>query len=299
MLLASFTSGLMGNPGRQVGTPLRSTRKKPSKSLWRWVRRRCRSVKTRHCVWTWKDGHPVQQIGLSMEHAGRLARECQLNTLHPVSRRGRTARDLIRTWGPGINWNAMSSAAYGIMLANAFPAETDRTPETLKKTGKVTRLRDPQCYTLGIRRGDPRDGRRTSRWKTSKWWKWRQLLSSLSFSERCRLSRCAREFTARRNHHSDNYSRFPQIIIVDTGSNISLIHLIVCSSEARATSISHFGVTYDKLEIKGVQPVELHLNDTNYRYKFCVCSILTEAMGLSIRIFFGNECQIKFRKGRA
>jgi len=38
---------------------------------------------------------------------------------------------------------------------NALPAETDRKPETLPEAITVTRLRDPQCDTLGIRRGDP------------------------------------------------------------------------------------------------------------------------------------------------
>jgi len=55
---------------------------------------------------------------------------------------------------------------------------------------------------------------------------------------------------------------------VDTGSNISLIQPGVCSSEVRATSISRFGVTCDKLEMKGVQDVQVNLSDRNYLYKF-------------------------------
>ena len=54
----------------------------------------CKSVETRNFIWTRKDGDPVQQIGLGTEHAGRLARGCQLSTLHQVSRRDRTGRDL-------------------------------------------------------------------------------------------------------------------------------------------------------------------------------------------------------------
>jgi len=46
----------------------------------------------------------------------------------------------------------------------------------------------------------------------------------------------------------------------------------VCSSEVGSTSILHFGVMGDKLKIKGVQDVELHLNDRNYSYKFCLFS---------------------------
>jgi hypothetical protein len=124
----------------------------------------------------------------------------------------------------------------------------------------VTHLRDPQCDTLGIRRGDPRDGTRTSRWETNKGWNWRQLLSSLSFSKRCWLSHCAGVCTAKRTHHPGNYCRFPQIIIVDTSSSIFLIQSGVCSNEVRVTSISHSSVTCDKLRIKGVQAVEFHLN---------------------------------------
>jgi len=71
----------------------------------------CRCVETRHFIWTWKDGDPVQQIGLSTEHAGRLERGCRLSTLHPVSRRGRTGRDLPDTCGLLINRNSMSAAA--------------------------------------------------------------------------------------------------------------------------------------------------------------------------------------------
>jgi hypothetical protein len=46
----------------------------------------------------------------------------------------------------------------------------------------------------------------------------------------------------------------------------------VCSSEIRAISILHFGVTGGKMEIKSVEDVEFHLNDINYPYKFCLFS---------------------------
>lgn len=88
---------------------------------------------------------------------------------------------------------------------------------------------------------------------------------------------------------------FHSVLIVDTGSSISLIQPGVCSSEVKPTSLAPFGVMDNKLEIKEIQEVEFHLEDWKFHHRFCACSLPTDADGISFR----KECQLESGKIRA
>ena len=68
--------------------------------------------------------------------------------------------------------------------------------------------------------------------------------------------------------------------ILDTGSNVSLIKPGVSHNKIRTTSLAPFGVTGDELEIKGEQEVEFCCNNQNYKHQFYVCSLPTDADGI-------------------
>ena len=69
-------------------------------------------------------------------------------------------------------------------------------------------------------------------------------------------------------------------LILDTGSNISILQPGVSRSDARCTSIKPYGVTGETLEIRGQQTVSLKLDGQEFKHPFYVCSLPTNADGL-------------------
>jgi hypothetical protein len=68
--------------------------------------------------------------------------------------------------------------------------------------------------------------------------------------------------------------------IIDTGSNIFLVQPGIHPSKFRDTGMPPLGVTGDTLAMEGEQNVEIHLRNRNFRHKFYVCSLPTEADGI-------------------
>ena len=69
-------------------------------------------------------------------------------------------------------------------------------------------------------------------------------------------------------------------LILDTGSNVSVLQPGVSRSDARVTAQKPHGVTGDILDIKGLQTVFFSLNGREYSNTFLVCPLPTEAAGL-------------------
>jgi hypothetical protein len=69
-------------------------------------------------------------------------------------------------------------------------------------------------------------------------------------------------------------------LILDTGSNISILQPEVSRSDVRCTSIKPYGVTGETLEIRGQQAVSFKLDRHEFKHQFYVCSLPTNADGL-------------------
>ena len=69
-------------------------------------------------------------------------------------------------------------------------------------------------------------------------------------------------------------------LIIDTGSNVSILQPAVSSRSVRVTQTKPHGVTGEALDIKGLQTVTFSLNRREYTHTFLVCSLPTEAAGL-------------------
>jgi hypothetical protein len=69
-------------------------------------------------------------------------------------------------------------------------------------------------------------------------------------------------------------------LILDTGSNVSILQPGVSKSDVRVTTMEPYGVTGDVLNIKGQQSVSFMLNGCEFNHTFLVCSLPTDAAGL-------------------
>jgi len=72
----------------------------------------------------------------------------------------------------------------------------------------------------------------------------------------------------------------PKRLIVDTGSNVSILQPGVSQSDVSATSIKPYGFTGEALNIRGQQHVSFVLDGRKFDHTFLVCPIPTEADGL-------------------
>ena len=68
-------------------------------------------------------------------------------------------------------------------------------------------------------------------------------------------------------------------MIIDTGSNISILQTGVSKSEVRHTDVRPYGVTGEILDAKGRQAVSFVLGGREINHQFLVCSVPTEAEG--------------------
>jgi len=69
-------------------------------------------------------------------------------------------------------------------------------------------------------------------------------------------------------------------LIIDTGSNVSLLQLAVSSRGVRITQTKSHCVTGEALDVKGLWTATFLLNRREYTNTFLVCSLPTEAAGL-------------------
>jgi len=69
-------------------------------------------------------------------------------------------------------------------------------------------------------------------------------------------------------------------LIIDTGSNVSILQPAVSSRGVRITRTKPHGVTGEALDVKGLQTVTFLLNRREYMHTFLVCSLPTETAGL-------------------
>ena len=67
------------------------------------------------------------------------------------------------------------------------------------------------------------------------------------------------------------------MILVDTGSSVSLIQPGVSASKLNRAIVTPFGVTGDELRVKGDQRVTFTINGKELEHVFCVYTIATEA----------------------
>ena len=71
-----------------------------------------------------------------------------------------------------------------------------------------------------------------------------------------------------------------RVMIIDTGSNISIVQSGITKSEIRHTDMRPYGVTGENLDVKGRQAVSFVLGGRKFNYQFLVCSLPTDADGL-------------------
>jgi hypothetical protein len=69
----------------------------------------------------------------------------------------------------------------------------------------------------------------------------------------------------------------PRVILIDTGSSISLIEPGVSAANLTRTNITPYGVTGDELQLRGEQLVHFTVNGQLHRHQFYVCLLSTEA----------------------
>jgi len=62
----------------------------------------------------------------------------------------------------------------------------------------------------------------------------------------------------------------PRVILVDTGSSISLIQPGVSASNLNQAIVTPFGITGDELQVKGEQRVPITVNGKDFVHVFCV-----------------------------
>jgi hypothetical protein len=81
-------------------------------------------------------------------------------------------------------------------------------------------------------------------------------------------------------------------LILDTGSNISIMQPGISRSDVRTTSLKPFGVTGEALDVRGQQTISFTIGGREFKHKFLVCSLPTEAASL-LGTDFMNETSAK------
>jgi hypothetical protein len=68
-----------------------------------------------------------------------------------------------------------------------------------------------------------------------------------------------------------------KMLIIDTGSNISILQPRISKSVMRHTDMRPYGVTGETLVVKGRQIVSFVLGGREFNHQFLVCTFPTEA----------------------
>ena len=88
-------------------------------------------------------------------------------------------------------------------------------------------------------------------------------------------------------------------LILDTGSNVSILQPGVSRGDVRVTTMEPYGVTGEFLNIKGQQSVSFKLNGCEFKHTFLVCSLPTDAAGLVGTDFMASlGAVIDFERGK-
>ena len=74
--------------------------------------------------------------------------------------------------------------------------------------------------------------------------------------------------------------REDRVMIIDIGSNISIVQQGISKSEVRHTDMRPYGVTGETIDVKGRQAVSFVLGGREFNHQFLVCSLPTDADGL-------------------
>jgi hypothetical protein len=72
-----------------------------------------------------------------------------------------------------------------------------------------------------------------------------------------------------------------RILIVDSGSNCSLLQPGVAEVPLESTTFEPFGVTRDSLDIVGEQQVLFQMGTVTFNHSFLVCKLPTSADGIT------------------
>jgi len=84
-------------------------------------------------------------------------------------------------------------------------------------------------------------------------------------------------------------------LILDTGSNVSILQPGISSRDVKVTDARPYGVTGGVLDIKGRQTVSFRLNGREFKHTFLVCSLPTEAAGIRDRSHDADRRHDRFR----
>jgi len=91
----------------------------------------------------------------------------------------------------------------------------------------------------------------------------------------------------------------PRIILVDTGSSLSLIQPGVCTSVVDSATVTPYAVTGDELPLKGMQRVTFTIEGETYTHDFCVCTVAAQAdVILGIDFLSKMDARIDFENGK-
>ena len=71
-----------------------------------------------------------------------------------------------------------------------------------------------------------------------------------------------------------------RVMIIGTGSNISIVQPGLSKSEVRHTDMRPYGITGETLDVNGRQAVSFILGGREFNHQFLVCSLPTDADGL-------------------
>jgi hypothetical protein len=86
-------------------------------------------------------------------------------------------------------------------------------------------------------------------------------------------------------------------LILDTGSNVSILQPGVSKGDTSITTVKPYGVTGEALDIRGQQFVTFKLSGREFSHTFLVCSLPTEAAGLLGMDFLrGSGAAIDFER---
>jgi len=87
-------------------------------------------------------------------------------------------------------------------------------------------------------------------------------------------------------------------LIVDTGSDVSILQPGISNTSMRSTTLRPYGVTGETLDVKGRQTVSLGLVGWKFDHTFLVCPLPTEAAGLLGTAFLEERgAHINFENG--
>ena len=91
----------------------------------------------------------------------------------------------------------------------------------------------------------------------------------------------------------------PRMILVDTGSSLSLIQPGVWTSIVNSATVTPYGVTGDELRVNGEQRVTFTIKGEMYTHDFCVCSVATEAYAiLDTDFLLKMDARLDFTNGK-